>query len=149
MHLFYLNKIPAIEVIYQKAGNLIGPKTKVFQTFSKFLFPAGFGIFSYVEDKSQLRKKEKNLQDCSSKNKYLSSCIICDSVSVELYTCVLLNWSKGACQILFGGFCKLGVVGYPPKPPKVVCQKHCPQMGGGEYPSSPPERCSPKNRYFW
>ena len=59
MHLFYLNKIPAIEVIYQKAGNLIGPKTKLFQTFSKFLFPAGFGIFSYVEDKSQLRKKEK------------------------------------------------------------------------------------------
>ena len=51
------NKIPAVEVIYQKAGNLIGPKTKLFQTFSKFLFPAGFGIFSYVEDKSQLRKK--------------------------------------------------------------------------------------------
>ena len=84
MHLFYLNKIPAIEVIYQKAGNLIGPKTKLFQTFSKFLFPAGFGIFSYVEDKSQLRKKEKNLQDC---RQTTNICPHASSVTLCLLSC--------------------------------------------------------------
>ena len=94
MHLYYMNKI---KVIYQKAGNLIGPKTKLFQTFSKFLFPAGFGIFSYVEDKSQLRKKFKKKNSKIMFVKKHASCIICDFVSVDLYTCVLLNWSEGAC----------------------------------------------------
>ena len=40
-----------------------------------------------------------------------ASCIICDFVSVDLYTCVLLNWSKGACQVLFGGFCNFFFLG--------------------------------------
>ena len=55
-------------------------------------------------------------------------------MSVELYTCVLLNWSKGACQILFGGFCKLGGGGTPQIPQKLFVKNIVRKWGEGNTP---------------